>query len=133
MTCITWWDGSGQAARHFSESLRIFRATVGESSPLTAGALATYGKLRMRQGPEHHKEAAVLLTKARSPSLSLEGTVECTAECTTECTVHRSVECSRLSNALWNAVLPTQGAAAGGGHCHVMHDVMHYVMHHVMH
>ena len=37
---------------------------MGESSPLTAGALATYGKLRMNQGPAHHKEAAVLLTKA---------------------------------------------------------------------
>merc|ERR1740139_2134018 len=53
-----------KAARHFAEALRIFRATVGESSPLTAGALATYGKLRMHMGPEHHREAVVLLTKA---------------------------------------------------------------------
>ena len=93
MTCITWWDRSGQAARHFSESLRIFRATVGESSPLTAGALATYGKLRMRQGPEHHKEAAVLLTKARSPSLS---GVHCGMHCGMCYGMHHALLCVML-------------------------------------
>ena len=93
MTCITWWDGSGQAARHFSESLRIFRATVGESSPLTAGALATYGKLRMRQGPEHHKEAAVLFTKARSPPLSGR---HCGVPCGMHDGMHRAPLCAML-------------------------------------
>jgi len=39
---------------------------VGESSPLTAGALATYGKLRMNQGPAHHKVSATARVRARA-------------------------------------------------------------------
>jgi len=43
------------------EALRIFRATVGETSPLTAHALGSYGKLRAKMGPAHQKEALALL------------------------------------------------------------------------
>ena len=35
-----------QAAKHMSEALRIFRVTVGESSPLTAHAMGSLGKVR---------------------------------------------------------------------------------------
>ena len=57
------------AARHMAEALRIFRATVGETSPLTAHAMSAYGRVRFAQGPAHNKEAKALLKGA----LKLEG------------------------------------------------------------
>ena len=64
------------AARHMAEALRIFRATVGETSPLTAHAMSAYGRVRFAQGPAHNKEAKALLKGAlklesrRTPSTS---------------------------------------------------------------
>ena len=52
------------AARHMAEALRIFRATVGETSPLTAHAMSAYGRVRFAQGPAHNKEAKALLKGA---------------------------------------------------------------------
>ncbi|KAL1495988.1 hypothetical protein AB1Y20_014625 [Prymnesium parvum] len=53
-----------QAASHMAEALRIFRRTVGETSPLTAHALGSLGKVRSLMGPEHLKEAISLLRQA---------------------------------------------------------------------
>ena len=47
-----------------AEALRIFRATVGETSPLTAHAMSAYGRVRFAQGPAHNKEAKALLKGA---------------------------------------------------------------------
>ena len=66
------------AARHMAEALRIFRATVGETSPLTAHAMSAYGRVRFAQGPAHNKEAKALLKGA----LKLEVRGERTARAT---------------------------------------------------
>ena len=53
-----------EAAKHFAEALRIFRATVGESSPLTAHALGSLGKVRASMGGKHLKDGIALLRNA---------------------------------------------------------------------
>ncbi len=52
------------AAKHMAEGLRIFRLTVGGSSPLTAHAMGSLGKLRAAQGSSHRPEALALLKGA---------------------------------------------------------------------
>lgn len=40
----------GKAEEHMREAVAIFARTVGESSPLLAGALGSLGKVRVKQG-----------------------------------------------------------------------------------
>lgn len=56
------------AERHFSEALRIFEVTCGDDSPLTAGALASLGKvqfvLKKVDAAQKHLKRALALDRS---------------------------------------------------------------------